>query len=248
VRYGVRSAEDPLIVDSLRVVDAVLKVETPSGPCWRRYNHDGYGQGPDGGPFTGSGQGRAWPLLTGERGHYELAAGGDARKYLLAMEAFASDCGLLPEQVWDEADLPDAGMSFGGPTGSATPLAWAHAEYIKLLRSISDGRAFDLVPEVYERYVTRGNQQRIEVWKPNRRVRSVERGSTFRIQAPRPFRLRWSLDNWETAIDSEASATALGIHYTDLDLPEDQVLAVRFTFYWTDTSEWEGSDSEVRIE
>ena len=77
VRYGVRRADDPLIVDSLKVVDHVLKVETPAGPCWRRYNHDGYGQRHDGGPFLGWGQGRAWPLLTGERAHYELAAGRD---------------------------------------------------------------------------------------------------------------------------------------------------------------------------
>ena len=75
VRYGIRSADDPVIVDSVKVMDAVLKVETQAGPVWHRYNHDGYGQQEDGGPFTSVGVGRAWPLLTGERGHYELAAG-----------------------------------------------------------------------------------------------------------------------------------------------------------------------------
>src|SRR4029450_6593664 len=90
VRYGIRKAGDPLIDDSLRVVDATLKVETPYGPCWRRYNHDGYGQRADGGPYQGWGIGRAWPLLTGERGHYELAAGRDVRAYLATREAFAS--------------------------------------------------------------------------------------------------------------------------------------------------------------
>jgi glucoamylase len=73
VRYGIRKADDPIIVDSVRVVDATLKVDTPFGPCWHRYNHDGYGQREDGGAFVGWGSGRAWPLLTGERGHYELA-------------------------------------------------------------------------------------------------------------------------------------------------------------------------------
>ncbi|MGH9856971.1 MAG: glycoside hydrolase family 15 protein, partial [Acidobacteriota bacterium] len=67
VRYGIRSAGTPLMEDSLRVVDSILKVDTPFGPCWRRYNYDGYGQKPDGGPYSGWGQGRAWPLLTGER-------------------------------------------------------------------------------------------------------------------------------------------------------------------------------------
>ena len=87
VRYGIRKPGDPLIEDSLRVVDAVLKVETPFGPCWRRYNHDGYGQREDGGPFQGWGYGHAWPLLTGERGHYELAAGRDVQPFIRAMES-----------------------------------------------------------------------------------------------------------------------------------------------------------------
>jgi len=145
VRYGIRKADDPVIVDSLRVLDAVLKVDTPDGPCWRRYNNDGYGQREDGGPFVGYGKGRAWPLLTGERGHYELAAGRAPAPYLRALEGFASPTGLLPEQVWDEPDRPDLFMFLGRPTGSARPLMWAHAEYIKLLRSAADGKVFDLV-------------------------------------------------------------------------------------------------------
>ena len=86
VRYGIRSADDPIIVDSVKVMDAVLKVETQAGPVWHRYNHDGYGQQEDGGPFTSVGVGRAWPLLTGERGHYELAAGRSVECYIRAME------------------------------------------------------------------------------------------------------------------------------------------------------------------
>src|SRR4029078_10542962 len=74
VRYGIRKPDDPVIIDSLRVVDSILKVDTPQGPCWRRYNHDGYGQRNDGSAFQDWGTGRAWPLLTGERAHYALAA------------------------------------------------------------------------------------------------------------------------------------------------------------------------------
>src|SRR5207249_1708840 len=116
VRYGIRAADDPIIVDSLKVIDALLMVETPFGACWRRYNHDGYGQRADGGAFLGSGVGRAWPLLTGERAHYEIAAGQDPSPYIHAMEGFASATGLLPEQVWDEPDRPDLHMYLGGPT------------------------------------------------------------------------------------------------------------------------------------
>ena len=142
VRYGIRKPDDSLIVDSLRVVDAVLKVETPFGPCWRRYNNDGYGQREDGGPFVGYGKGRGWPLLAGERGHFELGAGRNAKSFIRAMEGFSSPTGLLPEQVWDEPDRPAVHMLSGRPTGSAMPLMWAHAEYIKLLRSVADGQVF----------------------------------------------------------------------------------------------------------
>lgn len=145
VRYGIRKAGDPLIEDSLRVVDAALKVETPFGPCWRRYNHDGYGQRPDGGPYTGWGKGRAWPLLTGERAHYELAVGREVKDYIKALEGFASKGGMLPEQIWDEPDRPAWGMYLGRPTGSAMPLIWAHAEYVKLLRSVHEGVVFDRI-------------------------------------------------------------------------------------------------------
>ncbi|MGC2547704.1 MAG: glycoside hydrolase family 15 protein, partial [Silvibacterium sp.] len=101
VRYGVRCADDPLIVDTLKVVDYVLKVDTPKGPCWRRYNHDGYGQRADGGPYQGFGEGGAWPLLLGERAHYELAAGRDVGPLIETYEKFASEGGMLPEQIWD---------------------------------------------------------------------------------------------------------------------------------------------------
>ena len=122
VRYGVRTPDDPLIVDSLQVADALLKIDTPWGPCWRRYNHDGFGQRDDGGPHVGWGRGRAWPLLTGERGHYELASGRDPTPYIRAMEGFAYATGLLPEQIWDEEDRPDSHLWLGRPTGAAMPL------------------------------------------------------------------------------------------------------------------------------
>ena len=206
VRYGIRSANDPIIVDSVKVIDAVLKVETDAGPVWHRYNHDGYGQQEDGGPFTSVGRGRAWPLLTGERGHYELAAGRSVESYIRAMEQFASSTGLLPEQVWDEADKPEAFLFRGKPTGSAMPLMWAHAEYIKLLRSDSDGKVYDAIPEVRQRYLDdRNNRKLVEVWKPERQVRFMPQDSVLRIHGTEPFRLRWSSDAWQTENDTESS-------------------------------------------
>jgi glucoamylase len=249
VRYGIRKWDDPVIVDSLRVVDAVLKVETPFGPCWRRYNHDGYGQREDGGPYLGWGRGRAWPLLTGERGHYELAAGRSAAPYLRAMEGFASSTGLLPEQVWDEPDRPRIHMYLGRPTGAAMPLMWAHAEYIKLLRSVSDGQVFDRIPAVADRYLDEEKRYKLlEIWKPNRQPRTVKTGYILRVQATASFELQWTRDEWRTAESTLSSPTALGIGFVDIPIPESQEAPIRFTFYWLVSGKWEERDYEVAID
>ena len=125
----------------MKVIDALLRVDTPSGPAWHRYNDDGYGEHEDGSPFDGIGIGRAWPLLTGERAHYELAAGRrrEALRLLNALESFANEGGMIPEQVWEAEDIPERELYGGRPSGSAMPLVWAHAEYIKLRRSLCDG-------------------------------------------------------------------------------------------------------------
>ena len=249
VRYGIRRADDPLVVDSVRVIDSLLRVETPVGPSFRRYNHDGYGQREDGGPFLGWGTGRAWPLLTGERGHYELATGRDPGPYLRAMEGFATAGGLIPEQVWDGPDLSGSSCRLGRPTGAANPLAWAHAEYIRLLRSVNDGVVFDRLPSVGRRYLEGGGRRDLEIWKFNRQLRRMRPGQTLRLLALSPFRLRFSTDGWKTAGDREAVfLPAIGCGYVDLFLPPGQKAPVDFTFFWTSSQRWEGRDFSVEME
>jgi glucoamylase len=248
VRYGIREPGDPIIVDSLKVVDAVLKVETPFGPSWRRYNHDGYGQREDGGLFVGWGHGGAWPLLTGERGHYELAAGHDTKAFIRAMENLASPTGLLTEQVWPDADQPQVHMFLGRPTGSAMPLMWAHAEYVKLLRSANDGKVSDLIDEVAKRYLgDRQGRQLFEVWKFTRQARSVKRGYVLRIQAQAAFQLHWSDDEWRTVQFTPSSSTTLGVEFVDIPIVAAQQAPIRFTFFWTASNHWEGRDFMVSI-
>jgi glucoamylase len=248
VRYGIRQPSDPIIVDSLKVVDAVLKVDTPFGPSWRRYNHDGYGQREDGGPFVGWGHGGAWPLLTGERGHYELAAGHDTKAFIRAIENLASDTGLLTEQVWPNPDQPQVHMFLGRPTGSAMPLMWAHAEYVKLLRSANDGKVFDQIAEVAKRYIgDRNGRQLFEVWKFTRQARSVKPGYVLRIQGQASFRLHWSDDEWQTVKDSPSSTTALGVEFVEIPIPAAPVSPIRFTFFWTASDHWEGRDFTVTV-
>ena len=246
VRYGIRAAGSVLMEDSLRVVDAVLKVETPFGPAWRRYNHDGYGPHADGKAYQGWGIGRAWPLLAGERAHYELAAGRDARALVAAMENFATRSGMLPEQVWDQPDLPEAGMYLGKPAGSAMPLMWAHAEYIKLLRSLRDGAIFDMVPVVADRYLKKRGRRDLEVWKITRQVRSITAGSTLRVLHAGKFRLRWSGADGHFS-EAESFTSGLGLGYFDLKTQPGQIAPLRFAFSASDAGLPQDNVFEVQV-
>ncbi|MCG6962770.1 MAG: glucan 1,4-alpha-glucosidase [Acidobacteria bacterium] len=251
VRFGLRAADDPRIVNTCKVIDAILKSGTKVGPAWHRYNDDGYGEHEDGRPFDGTGIGRPWPLLTGERAHYELAAGrkAEATDLLAALEEFAGSDGLLPEQVWDGPDLPNRELYNGHASGSAMPLVWAHAEYVKLLRSLRDGRVFDLPPQTVERYQREKVTSSVRPWRFNHKLRSVEPGAMLRIEVLAPARVHWSSDGWQTVRDAETRDTGLGIHL--VDLPTSSLAsgaAVDFTFFWTGAERWEGVDFRVAVD
>jgi glucoamylase len=250
VRFGLRAPDDPRIRNTLRAIDALLKTELPAGPCWRRYNGDGYGEHENGEPFDGTGVGRPWPLLTGERAHYELAAGNleDAKRLLAVLEGFASDGQLIPEQVWDAADLPARELFLGRPSGSAMPLVWAHAEHVKLLRSLADGRVFDMPPQPVQRYQRDGVRSRHCAWRFNGKCRTLAAGRILRVELTAPARLHWSADNWRTIEDTPTADSTLGLHYADLDtaaLPAGAEIV--FTVYWTGEGRWEGTDYRVGI-
>jgi glucoamylase len=240
VRYGIRKAGDQLFEDSLKVLDATIKHDFPSGPCWYRYNHDGYGQMDDGSAFIGYGKGRPWPLLTGERAHYELAAGRDISGYVKALEAFAGQDNLFPEQIWDAPDLatPILTLRYGGPTGSSTPLAWAHAEYIKLVRSLTDGKVYDRLDIVANRYPSK-TPSPLEIWNYNRQVPVIQRGKTLRIHVPAPFRLHWSNDGWNTNHDTNCTTTEVFVYYADIPTDAGTAGPLKFTFFWTESGSWE---------
>jgi glucoamylase len=246
VRYGVRRADDPLIVDSLKVVDKVLKVDAPQGPCWYRYNHDGYGQRDDGGPFQGTGRGRPWPLLAGERAHYELAAGRDVGPFIQSLEQFASCGGMIPEQIWDEPDRD--GLTFGGPAGAAMPLVWAHAEYLKLLRSVADGRIFERIAAVEERYSKGNRESRYEVFKLRRQLKHMQAGKTLRVIAQGRFRVIWSADGWQSKQVTESKSVGYAGSFADIPTGKEQTGAVSFTLFWIEENRWEGRNFDVAIE
>lgn len=247
VRFGLRSPADQRVVDTVKVIDRLLRTETRTGPVWHRYNHDGYGEHDDGSPFDGTGTGRGWPLLAGERGHYELASGNarEAMALLQTMEAQASPGGMIPEQVWDSDDIPQRGLYNGKPSGSAMPLAWAHAEYLKLALSIERGRVMDMPLSTYRRYVRDRVQARLHIWTFYNRSTWMPRGKVLRVQCQYPFVLHSGHDGWKDAGDIESRQNPLGVHYVDIE-PGDWK-SVEFTFFWPAAGKWEGQDFALEV-
>ncbi len=251
VRFGLRAADDPRIVDTVTVIDARLKTETATGPVWHRYNEDGYGEHDDGGAFDGYGIGRGWPLLAGERAHYELARGrrAEAERLAAVIAAQASAGGLIPEQVWDAPDIPSRELFNGRPAGSAMPLAWAHAEYIKLLRSLRDGRVFDMPPQTVQRYQVQRTSSPLAIWRFNHKCGRFACGKTLRIEALAPAVVHWSTDAWRTVQDTPTVDSGLGVYAADLLTASLNAGAqVVFTFFWPGTGRWEGIDYRITAE
>lgn len=233
VRFGFLDANDKLVVDSLALIDHELKVDFEGDPCWRRYQFDGYGSHTDGGAFDGIGYGGAWPLLTGERAHCELAAGRNVLPFIKAMESFANSGGMFPEQIWP---LKSAGsMKKGEPAGSAMPLCWAHAEYISLVQSACAGYPLDRIPEAFTRYVE-NVPPKIETyfWSLAHRTPEIPKGDKLVILTDKAASVRWKSNggDWQ---QTEAKKVFGILHVADLGQLEH------------DTEFQMGGDFQVRV-
>ena len=245
VRFGLRRADDSLVVDTLKLADALLKTDTPSGPAWHRYVGDGYGETETGAPYTGAGRGRAWPLLAGERGQYELAAGCDPLPLLEAMAAMAGKGGMIPEQVWDAEPIPRRFLSPGRPTGSATPLAWAHAEFVKLVISRHAGRAVDAPAAVARRYRAQRRAALRSLWAPWAPTARMTQGTRLVVLLERPARVRWTAGGIITG-EQATLAVAAGLHAAMLPTRSVEAGAT-ITFAWQWREAEGGGEARVLV-
>lgn len=220
VRHGLRAPDDPRVLETIKIIDETLRVEMKTGSGWKRSTDDGYGEKKNGHPFDKRGIGRRWPLLAGERGHYEMAAGRteSALELLKTMARQTSECGMIPEQVWDAEDIPEKYLSNGHPTGSGMPLVWAHAEYIKLLRSLHDGAVWDRIPQAEQRYIHEQHTASFQIWTPEQQRGWVSAGKDLRIDLPVPAQIRWSDGKRDES--AETRDTRLGLHCATLPLRE----------------------------
>jgi len=189
-------------------------------------------------------------LLTGERAHYELAAGRpeEAERLLESMEQLANDSGLLPEQVWDSPDIPEHHLYFGRPSGSAMPLVWAHAEYVKLRRSLEDQQVFDMPTHTVARYVNKDHICKRQYWRFSHPCRAIQAGNILRLELLASARVHWSGDGWQSAENRPTIDSGLGMHYVDLS--SNSLAAggtIRFTFFWIESQRWECKNYEVEV-
>jgi glucoamylase len=205
-RLGELPPRDSDVLGSLPVTDSVIGSKTASGPGWHRYgvkpalfgkhpgSTDGYGDcyvpdltkcSPTGAPWFGpaTGSGHLWPILDGERAEQDLQSGNPvvAAALTLTMQRMASGIGMLPEQVWEDPDVPASRYGSNPPTssigfrngqaaGSADPLIWAQAQYVRLVRDVGAGQVADQPSITRTRYITHGAPDAVPL--------------TFRITAP----------------------------------------------------------------
>ena len=255
VRFGLRDASDPALLDTVKVVDAMTRVELPAGPCWHRYDGDYYGEHDDGSPWLAGdrdGHGRAWPLLTGERGHYELAAGNPdgARQMLAAMGGFASEVGLIPEQVWDAADIPSRDLYRGRPAARRCRSPGRTPSTCGSSARSATGTS-STPPPTRERYVLQGRaKSELALWRFDHQPGTFLAGRRVRVEVLAPAVVHYSADGWRTAHDATTVPTGLGQHVADLPTarmkPGDRL---RFTFRWPAAGDrWEGKDFELSVD
>ncbi len=247
VRLGLRSPRDARVQDTIKVVDQVLKVQTPSGALYHRYNEDGYGEHADGRAFDGNGIGRAWPLLAGERGHLALQSGEDPIAYLNTIWNCASLGGMLPEQVWDTAPIPALELLPGRPSGSAMPLLWSHAEFLKLLIARERGAPVELLQSVAQRYGGKtARSATVWHWRHEVPIARLEAGRALRIESRRSFRLHFGFDGWQQIQDRDAQVQLFGLWSVEITAQELAPHAeLNFTRCYG--SQWEGIDHRVLL-
>ena len=162
------------------------------------------------------------------------------------MEDFSSH-ELLSEQVWDTDDILEKELFNGKHSGSAIPLVWAHAEYVKLCASLSHKKIFDLPEETAERYLKKKTKSKLSIWRFMLPLFTLGKGKSLRIETTAAASIHWSVDGWKTTHDTENSDTGFGLFYADIDSGSLKGNKIDFTFFWKDSASWENKNYSVNI-
>ena len=246
VRVGLRDPHDPRISDTLTVVDGELRAELPTGIAYRRYEGDGYGEHTDGSPFDGTGIGRPWPLLAGERGHGALLRADDPVPYLESMARMTGPGGLIPEQVWDADAIPERNLFPGKPSGSAMPLVWAHGEYLKLYAARASKQPIERLTAVETRYGRQAVEAATWFWRDQAPFTQLPASRGLVIEAAAPFTLHAGFDGWQETGDRDSAPLGLGMHGVRL-APDELTTHTSIQFTRRFESGYEGRDWQIAL-
>ena len=245
VRLGLRGADDPRIQDTIKVVDHVLRVETPSGPVYHRYNEDGYGEHADGSPFDGCGIGRGWPLLVGERGHLAMQAGEDSWPTCRPCGTAPARGGCCPSRSGTPTPLR-RGLQPGRPSGSAMPLLWSHAEFLKLVIAQESRRPVEMLQSVERYFGPVAVGAPVRHWRGEVPVWHLQAGKALCIEDRRPFLLHFGYDGWQHIQDRIATEQPFGM-WSALLSSEELGPHRRLEFTRRYDTGWEGADHHVSL-
>jgi glucoamylase len=170
------------------------------------------------------------------------------------MERFSSMGGMMPEQIWDFEDIPSESLFLGRSAGSAQPLVWAHSEYLKLLRSAADGRVFDRISVVEERYAVEGDKRAFtnhtEIFQIARPLSTILAGHTLRIVNAQRFELVYTFDEWITTLSLCSTPVGYAGWFVDIPTSGEEIDKVILTIKWPRPDEqdrWLGRNIEVFI-
>jgi glucoamylase len=235
VRFGLRAADDPRILNTVKAIDALLRRDLPAGSYWYRYNDDGYGEHEDGAPFDGVGH---WPVVAASdrrAGALRTRRGrpDEARRLLAALEASASSGGLIPEQIWDARTSRSGNCFSAGPP--AARCRWSG-------RTPNTSSCCGRCATARCSTCRRRRDWREEWWRSK-----IPAGQNLRVQLAEPGSVRWSADGWRTFEDIATVDSGLGIDTAELqsaNLPAGSTL--EFTWQLKDGS-WRGENFSVGI-
>ena len=220
-RLGLRSANDKKLSDTASLIDVMLARNVGTGTGYYRYDYDGYGEQVNGANFSGTGVGRIWPLLAGERGHLAVLAGADGLAQLTTMLKMRTPSGLLPEQVWDQSPLypqngiPTLPLITGQRTLSATPLAWAHSELIKLAWTRTSKTPAEQLTVVTARYGGQKPAPSTSHWRSAAPLTGLVAGRNLTVEDTQPFTLHYGFGdpaNWTGVTDANSIPLPFGMH------------------------------------
>ena len=177
-----------------------------------------------------------------------LLQGEDPLPYLEAMACMTGACGLIPEQVWDRDPIPERDLYPGKPTGSAMPLVWAHAEFLKLLIARDSKRPLELLDAVWRRYKGKAPKASTWYWREEVPFPALPAGRSLVVEDRQPFVLHLGFDGWQKVEDRASVPLGLGMHGVRID---SRKLTLRkelnFTRFFTEPGRWEGLDHSVSL-